>query len=128
MPGLGDFVEVCHKFVETFRGATDDRHIVSIEEYLNEFVEFVATAMFDVEFSIDGVLESYAFVDAFESLADNVVKEKVEECWGEDTTLTDTVVDVEYVGDLAVGLDGCTGIVVEFLDEALQLTGKTGLC
>lgn len=123
MPGLGDFVEVCHKFVETFRRATDDRHIVSIKEYLNEFVEFVATAMFDVEFSIDGVLESYAFVDAFESLADNVVEEKVEECWGEDTTLTDTVVDVEYVGDLAVGLDGCTGIAVEFLDEALQFTG-----
>jgi len=71
---------------------------------LDEFVEFIAATMFDVEFAVDGVLEGDSFVDVAEGFVDHVVKEEVEKCWGKDTALADAVVDTERLGDAAVGL------------------------
>jgi hypothetical protein len=83
--------------------------------------------MLDVEFAVDCVLESDTFVDVLEGLADDVIEEEVEECWSEDTSLTDAVVDAECVRCLAIGLDGSANVGMELLEKPLEFTGESEL-
>ena len=39
-----------------------------------------------------------------------MVEEQIEECWGENAAVTDSVVDGEGLGCLAVVLDGSAGL------------------
>jgi hypothetical protein len=72
-------------------------------------------------------IESDTFVYALEVLADDVIEEEVEECWSEDTSLTDAVADAESLRCLAKGLDGSAGVRIELLEKALEFTRKPGL-
>jgi hypothetical protein len=46
-------------------------------------------------------------------LADDVIEEEVEEYWNEDTSLTDAVVDAEYLKCLAIGVDCSASVGME---------------
>jgi len=91
---------------------------------LHEFVELIGAVVSDVELAVDGVVEDDSFVDVAKGFVDDVVKEKVEECWGKNTSLANTVVDAERFGDAAIGLYCGSGVVMEILDETLKFAGK----
>ena len=78
MPVLRDAVETEDKLTEALRGLTDDGHVVGIKEDLDKLEELVGAVGHDVELAVDGVLESNTFVDAEQSLTDDVVEEEIE--------------------------------------------------
>jgi hypothetical protein len=53
-----------------------------------------------------------------------MIEEEVEECWGEDTSLTDAVVDAECLRDMATGF---ASVEMELSEKALKFTRALGL-